>query len=347
MLKIKDLRGFIIGVIFALTLTGTVVGANAIVREIVYGVAVNFDGRTVQFDDDSRPFIMDGRTFLPVRAVAELTGLSVDYSDGVVYLSSENVPISPPIPAPVPTPTQAPTPTAEPNLVGRWSFVSAPTFLYYFYGGADIEFFADGGVMEYSYNEPGRYTTRGSNMTVVGEWTDTYQFTFNIVGDMLYITDSDNDTGIWQRGGSTPAPTSTTPAPTPTPTPSPVQTDQSQYEQRVLELVNAERANHGLGALQWCPSLAAAARAHSVDMYENNFMSHTGSNGSTPWDRMANAGASYGWQAENVASGQATPEEVMHSWMNSPGHRSNILSPDYTHLGVGYSHSRWTQKFGG
>ena len=117
------------------------------------------------------------------------------------------------------------------------------------------------------------------------------------------------------------------------------------FERAVFDLVNIEREAYGLPALVWHDGLALAARAHSQDMASNNFMSHTGSNGSTFISRLQGAGISMWGAAENVASGQRTPDAVMRAWMGSPGHRGNILSLEHTHLGVGFDNNRWTQKF--
>ena len=117
-------------------------------------------------------------------------------------------------------------------------------------------------------------------------------------------------------------------------------------EQRVFELVNIERRNHGLSELVWDNRLGNAARAHSEDMARNNYFDHTGRDGSSHRDRIARAGlTSVGITGENIAMGQTTPEAVMQSWMNSPGHRANILNPNVNHVGVGFDSNRWTQKF--
>ena len=124
--------------------------------------------------------------------------------------------------------------------------------------------------------------------------------------------------------------------------------------QRVVDLTNQERAKQGLPPLTVDPSLCSSAQAHSQDMASKNYFSHTGSDGSDVGQRIAAAGYSpiyaYG---ENIAAGQSTPEEVVNAWMNSEGHRANILSPYYTHIGVGYAYSGgstyksyWTQDFG-
>lgn len=113
-------------------------------------------------------------------------------------------------------------------------------------------------------------------------------------------------------------------------------TEESDFEKQVLTLVNQERQNAGLEPLAWNSSLADVARAHSKDMGVRNFMSHTNPDGLSPFDRLKNAGISYSRAAENIAAGQTTPESVMQSWMNSEGHRNNILNPDLKEIGVGY-----------
>ena len=104
--------------------------------------------------------------------------------------------------------------------------------------------------------------------------------------------------------------------------------------QEVVDLVNQERAAAGCPALGISAELTAAAQGHSEDMAINNFFSHTGSNGSSPWDRMEAAGYTAG-AAENVAAGQSTAEAAMRAWMRSAGHRSNILNCSLTEIGVG------------
>ncbi|OKK06755.1 SCP-like extracellular [Streptomyces sp. CB03234] len=120
-------------------------------------------------------------------------------------------------------------------------------------------------------------------------------------------------------------------------------------EAAVLSLVNAERAKVGCGPVQASRGLAALAGAYSKDMAERGFFSHTDPDGASPWDRAAKAGVE-GLAAENIARGQADAEAVMESWMNSDGHRANILNCDYTRIGVGVHFAEggpwWTQNFG-
>ncbi|MGJ5752466.1 uncharacterized protein YkwD [Streptomyces puniciscabiei] len=144
----------------------------------------------------------------------------------------------------------------------------------------------------------------------------------------------------------TPRPTATataSSAPKPTPTPT-----ASGAVARVVQLVNAERAKVGCHPLTVNPALTKAAQAHSADMAAHQNMSHTGSDGSSPGDRITRAGYSWSAYGENVAYGYATPEQVMNGWMNSPGHRANILNCSYKEIGVGLAQpgSYWTQDFG-
>ncbi|MFF4759222.1 CAP domain-containing protein [Streptomyces sp. NPDC001292] len=117
---------------------------------------------------------------------------------------------------------------------------------------------------------------------------------------------------------------------------------------RVVELVNAERSKAGCSALTVNAKLTKAAQAHSEDMAAHRNMSHTGSDGSAPGDRITRAG--YTWQSygENVAYGYATPEQVMAGWMSSAGHKANILNCSFKEIGVGLAQpgNYWTQEFG-
>ncbi|MFF2521306.1 CAP domain-containing protein [Streptomyces liangshanensis] len=119
----------------------------------------------------------------------------------------------------------------------------------------------------------------------------------------------------------------------------------------MLDLTNAERGAAGLRPLAHDRRLADAAQAYSTDMATRAFYSHTSPEGLAPWDRAAAAGAPHRGIGENIACGQRTAAEVVEGWMNSPGHRANILKPDFTHLGVGYAGggpagTYWTQLFG-
>jgi uncharacterized protein YkwD len=121
-------------------------------------------------------------------------------------------------------------------------------------------------------------------------------------------------------------------------------------EEAVFDLVNQERAVYGLHLLSWDDRLFAAARGHSEDMAANGYFSHTSLDGRSPWERILEAGYYLYTGGENIAYGYPTAESVMSGWMNSPGHRANILGSSFCDLGVGlaiYStyHYYWTQDF--
>ncbi|MFF7811451.1 CAP domain-containing protein [Streptomyces sp. NPDC007945] len=148
-----------------------------------------------------------------------------------------------------------------------------------------------------------------------------------------------------------PAPTRTTRAPVEeTAAPAGSTADRADAaEAEVLRLVNAERAKVGCSAVQPSAGLARLAGAFSADMAARNFFDHTDPDGATPWSRAQAAGiTSLG--AENIARGQVDATAVMVSWMNSDGHRANILNCDFTSLGVGVHFADggpwWTQDFG-
>ncbi|MDQ0936272.1 CAP domain-containing protein [Streptomyces turgidiscabies] len=119
----------------------------------------------------------------------------------------------------------------------------------------------------------------------------------------------------------------------------------------VIDLTNRERVRAGLPSLAPDSSLTRAAQAHSADMVVRAFYSHTGPDGSQPWDRAAAAGSARRTIGENIACGQRSPAEVVEGWMNSPGHRANILKREFTHIGIGFAGggkagTYWTQLFG-
>ncbi|AUS96893.1 hypothetical protein CDQ84_01945 [Clostridium thermosuccinogenes] len=121
-------------------------------------------------------------------------------------------------------------------------------------------------------------------------------------------------------------------------------------ENEVIRLVNAERSKRGLQTLTANWELSRVARYKSQDMANKGYFSHTSPTYGSPFAMMESFGIRYSAAGENIAKGQRTPQEVMNSWMNSPGHRSNILSPSYTQIGVGVAKDSagryyWTQMF--
>lgn len=121
----------------------------------------------------------------------------------------------------------------------------------------------------------------------------------------------------------------------------------NEFEQKVVELTNNERTAQGLSPLKVDTELSKVAREKSRDMAANDYFAHNSPTYGSPFDMMKQFGISYQTAGENIAKGQRTPEEVVNGWMNSEGHRKNIMNPDFTHIGVGYVEqgNYWTQQF--
>lgn len=121
----------------------------------------------------------------------------------------------------------------------------------------------------------------------------------------------------------------------------------SEYETEVIRLVNVRRNSAGLKSLTADMELSRVARIKSQDMCNKNYFSHTSPTYGTPFQMMKDFGITYRSAGENIAMGQRTPSEVVNAWMNSPGHRANILNESFTRIGVGYvsSGNYWTQMF--
>ncbi|WP_455753813.1 CAP domain-containing protein [Streptomyces decoyicus] len=148
-------------------------------------------------------------------------------------------------------------------------------------------------------------------------------------------------TGAAQKPAAAPAASKTTSA-------SKTTAKASAATDRVVELVNEERSKAGCSKLTVNAKLTKAAQDHSKDMADHRNMSHTGSDGSSPDDRITRAGYQWNSYGENVAYGYSTPEEVMKGWMSSPGHKKNILDCSFKEIGVGHAQpdDYWTQDFG-
>ncbi len=119
------------------------------------------------------------------------------------------------------------------------------------------------------------------------------------------------------------------------------------FENEVIRLVNDQRAKNGLNALTANWELSRVARYKSQDMVSNRYFSHTSPTYGTPFQMIKAFGLSYRTAGENIAYGQRTPQDVVNAWMNSSGHRANILNASYTQIGVGYvpGGHYWTQMF--
>ena len=139
----------------------------------------------------------------------------------------------------------------------------------------------------------------------------------------------------------------------PAPTQQPVQVAQaSNVQQQILTLVNVERKKANLQPLTLNSKLGQAAQNHTNDMVSKSYFSHTSPSGGTMVSRVKATGYVYSTIGENIAAGSSTADATMTQWMNSPGHRANILNPKFRELGVGYAPSNdqyryyWTQVFG-
>jgi len=113
----------------------------------------------------------------------------------------------------------------------------------------------------------------------------------------------------------------------------------------VLDITNAYRIKHGLSALEWSDQAQKSSYLHSKDMSDKDYFNHTSKDGRSPFDRMKAQGITYRAAGENIAWGYSDDIDVMHGWINSKGHRDNILYEDYTHLGVGIYSTYYTQNF--
>jgi uncharacterized protein YkwD len=147
----------------------------------------------------------------------------------------------------------------------------------------------------------------------------------------------------------------TSPASTSVPTQQPQPGGASPEESEVLRLTNAERAKHGCGPLTADPNLLVSAGGHAEDMVDRHFFDHTNPDGEDPFERMRDAGFHGSSMAENIAMGYSSAKAVVAGWMDSSGHRRNILNCDYNRLGVGYDPGQieegyasgsWVQNFG-
>jgi len=124
-------------------------------------------------------------------------------------------------------------------------------------------------------------------------------------------------------------------------------TDKTDFEQQVLDLVNQERAKTGLSSLSMNEELSNVAMVKAQDMYNHSYFDHNSPTHGSPFDMMKEFGITYNTAGENIAKGQTTPTQVMKEWMNSPGHKANILNNSYTHIGIAYYNNTWVQEFTG
>ncbi|SMQ64636.1 uncharacterized protein, YkwD family [Bacillus sp. OV166] len=197
------------------------------------------------------------------------------------------------------------------------------------------------------------YVYQGTNMdeinSVVEKYLASLGFTFSQNTVKQPVQTQPNQTVPTQEPAqtATPQPVQQQPVTATPPSSTPTTSSLSAYEQKVVDLTNQERAKNGLPALKVDVTLSKMAHEKSRDMSANGYFSHTSPTYGSPFDMMKKYGITYRYAGENIAMGQRTPEEVVKAWMNSEGHRKNILSPNYNYIGVGYvsQGNYWTQEF--
>lgn len=188
----------------------------------------------------------------------------------------------------------------------------------------------------------------GSNSGSGSQWIN------NILNSFCGKTGSGSTdtTGTASKPAQSTAPAASKPAASKPAASQPTGSSYSAFQTEVVRLVNVERAKNGLGALSIDSTLMKTATVKSQDMARNNYFSHTSPTYGSPFDLMKQYGVSYRTAGENIAMGQTSPAQVMNGWMNSPGHRANILNGSYTKIGVGAVQNSngtyyWTQHFVG
>ncbi|MCD8180151.1 MAG: CAP domain-containing protein [Firmicutes bacterium] len=280
--------------------------------ETSIGVFVN--GKALTFDQ--QPVISGDRTFVPMRTIFEYFGMDVEWDseNQSIYACNGDSEISMSI-------------------------------------GSD-EMWVNGECIEL---DAVPFISGGRTLVPLRAISEALSCTVDWDGDAYSVIISGNIINSTPTAEATAAPTAEpaqpTAAPTTEPTAAPTAAPtESDMEQEVFELVNEVRAENGLSALTWAEDLAEIARAHSADMINRGFFSHTNPDGESPFDRLKSNGISYRAAAENIACGQRTAEAVMESWMNSSGHRANILSSSVKEIGIGAAKDSqgivyWTQLF--
>jgi uncharacterized YkwD family protein len=265
------------------------------------------------------PYVSNtNQTMIPIRAVGETLGLKLGWQNPNVILSGKNVVTNKPV-------------TVKANAATRTITVNGTTFK----NSIQIK--------------NGRsYVALRVLAEVFGYKVDWKNRKVNITNPTVPATPAVPATPTKPTTPAIPAtPTSPTKPTTPTVPTAPVDNSVVAYENKVLELVNVERQKAGLSPLKMDEPLRKVARLKSEDMKANGYFDHNSPTYGSPFDMMKKFGISYTMAGENIAMGQRTPEAVVTAWMNSPGHRANILKPGYTFIGVGYvaSGSYWTQEF--
>lgn len=219
----------------------------------------------------------------------------------------------------------------------KWMVVSALALAISIPAGAASAADVKGNVYKVQYRV---YNTDSNNYQSLNQWLQQYFQSYRPV----------YKTPTTQQPATPKAPTTPStqqPAPKPATPSNNNGATQSSFASQVVTLVNQERAKAGLSPLSSDASLANVALVKAKDMYNNNYFDHNSPTYGSPFDMMKSFGISYRYAGENIAKGQRSPQEVMNAWMNSPGHKANILGSNFTKIGVAYYNGVWVQVFTG
>lgn len=206
-------------------------------------------------------------------------------------------------------------------------------------------------------------TSRGGVLTVTTIGGEHVPSTASTPADTTITTTVTNPTldpsktrTVTTQPRRTAGPSRSTTQPRPRPVPTPTRTSNepppdggastNEQERQVLQYTNMIRKEAGCGPVSLDSSLVASSGGHAEDMVDRHFFDHTNPDGESPYQRMERAGFRGRAAAENIAAGYKTAEDVMKAWMQSDGHRANILNCDYNRLGVGYDPGRIKQDYG-
>lgn len=275
------------------------------------------------------PYISNtNQTMIPIRAVGNVLGLNTDWQNGIVILSGKNVK------------TNQMT-YAKANVTNKTLVVNGKTMtnaVQLKNGTTYIVLRALSEAFGYNVGWNSGKISISCPQTAAPSKNNTASQNNKTSNSSNTTTNSNTNTQKPAQSGTTANQT--------TPTQS-VSNSITAYENEVLNLVNIERQKAGLSALKMDEALRSVAKKKSEDMRINKYFSHTSPTYGSPFDMMKKFGINYTMAGENIAMGQRTPQEVVTAWMNSSGHRANILKAEYTHIGVGYdaNGNYWTQMF--
>ncbi len=265
------------------------------------------------------PYISNtNQTMIPIRAVGNVLGLNTNWQNGIVIISGKNVVTN--------KMTYAKANVATKTLVVNGKTIANAVQL-----------------------------KNGTSYIALRALSEAFGYNINWSNGKVNISDPKNYTPINNQQTPNTTQTPSKPSTSNTTNSTPTQTVPSQsanntvsaYENEVLNLVNIERQKVGLSSLKMDEALRNVARKKSEDMRSKGYFSHTSPTYGSPFDMMKQFGISYTMAGENIAMGQRTPQEVVNAWMNSSGHRANILKAEFTLIGVGYDANGhyWTQMF--